>query len=145
VALQVVDTNTGTCLTGNIDHAKDRLSLLGRSGLPPWQPSESAFLLPYLQVVQDMPRMQVMLACPAHGYLRGPILTLLSFALKSTKHDLETHNVTVNGNTVVVSAEARRTISVCSTLIVAVDVVMLCELWCAPSALPFVAVAGVAQ
>jgi hypothetical protein len=49
--LQAVDSNTATQLTSNIEDAKKLLSLLG---LPPWQRPETAALLPYLQVMQDM-------------------------------------------------------------------------------------------
>lgn len=93
-------------LTGHVEDAKGRLSLLGRSGIMPWERPEVAHLLPYVDIGD------LVLAPPAHGGLRGPLRTLFSLALKSTEASLSKQNISAKESPVLFSSVQRKFVQV---------------------------------
>lgn len=105
-ALRVVHTGRAPRLGGGRMEAERRLSILGRNGLPPWQRPEVLEILPYLDPDD------VMLVCPAHCLLRGPMKSIVTFALKSTQKERHEAGVDLQPHQVAFEPDARQFVQV---------------------------------
>lgn len=85
---------------------KQAHSKLGRTGQLPWLVSEIQALHPYLEADS------LLLVPPAHNLLRGPIKSLLSFALKTKPADLDKMGINAVGHPVVFTSNQRRNVEV---------------------------------
>ena len=105
-ALQAVRTGGAPRLSGAKIEAERRLGILGRNGLPPWQRPQVLQILPYLDPDD------VMLVCPAHCLLRGPMKSIVTFALKSTVKERHEAGVDMQPHQVAFEPDARQFVQV---------------------------------